>query len=1006
MTGLLVVASVLTFAGQRAAVAAPQPGPLARTAALQAPTPPRGSTDEGAASATTPVSVQVVLAPTDPAGLNALVASLYNPAAPNYHHWLTPQQFAARFAPDPATVAETEAWLGARGLRATRTSTFAITAGAPVSGVDQALGTSYHTYRTAAGATGLVAQGSPLVPTDLAGRVAALNGLSTLPVATASSRPVQPLSPTTHRPTAATPEPSSTGSSSTGSSSAGSSSAGSSSAGSSSAVHAAGRAATPLLRAAAAPAACPAAQSTASLYGGYTMDQLSSDYGVDGLLGAGLNGSGQKVGVYELGQSVASDVSAYETCFGLSNPFSVVNVDGGALPDVNGSAEANLDIEQIATQAPGASIVSYEAPNTNTGAYDLWNQIITADAVKVVSTSWAYCEPDAYSAGELSGSLGTLFAEAAADGQTILAASGDSGSESCAQDYSTGPWSSLAVTYPSSDPNVTSVGGTDYLGAGNEPVWNDCGGTNSTTAFNCASNYNFQAAGGGGESTYETRPAWQPDVFDWPAGTNAACGTSCREVPDLSANAGVAMVDYAGGQWGAGVGTSYAAPLMAGLVADRNQGCTAPTGNISPYLYSLAVSPATYSAAFNDVTQGNNDMLADHTGSFAAAPGYDLASGLGTPHAAALTCPEVTSVAPQGGAAGSRVTISGLGLEDATIYFGSTPVTPVSSTATSATVVLPTGSDYVTVSAADTYGHGTLTTTYGYQGAPTTTTTSTSTTTIAPTTTTTVPAPTTTTAVTCPSAPGRPLGGGAGIASVEIGGCDGYFVVDSSGRVAAFGAATWQGDLAAYRLAAPIIAIEATPDGQGYWLLGADGGVFTFGDARFFGSTGGVALTAPVVGMAVTPDNLGYWIVARDGGVFSFGDAHFYGSTGGIRLQAPVDGIAVAPGGHGYWLVASDGGVFTFTSDGFYGSLGGVRLAEPVVGMSSTPDGRGYTLVGSDGGVFSFGDAPFYGSLGSHPPTTPVVDLSPAPANDGYYLVTAGGSVYDFGPGTRFFGNA
>ncbi|MDE3202820.1 MAG: hypothetical protein KGQ66_01200, partial [Acidobacteriota bacterium] len=235
MTGLLLVASVLTFAGQRAAVAVPQPGPLARTAALQAPAPPRGSTDEGAASAATPVAVQVVLAPTDPAGLSALLASLYNPASPDYHHWLTPQQFAARFAPDPATVAETEAWLGARGLRATRASTFAITAGAPVSGVDQALGTEYHTYRTAAGATGLVAQGSPLVPTDLAGRVAAIDGLSTLPVATASSRPVRPLSPTTHRPTAATASPSP----SSGSSSSGSSTSGSSSSVSSTAVHAA-----------------------------------------------------------------------------------------------------------------------------------------------------------------------------------------------------------------------------------------------------------------------------------------------------------------------------------------------------------------------------------------------------------------------------------------------------------------------------------------------------------------------------------------------------------------------------------------------------------------------------------------------------------------------------------------------------------------------------------------------------------------------------------------------
>lgn len=268
------------------------------------------------------------------------------------------------------------------------------------------------------------------------------------------------------------------------------------------------------------------------------------------------------------------------------------------------------------------------------------------------------------------------------------------------------------------------------------------------------------------------------------------------------------------------------------------------------------------------------------------------------------------------------------------------------------------------------------------------------------TTTTTLPRP------RCGASTGANLGQAAGIAAVDIGGCDGYYVVDSTGKVATFGSARSHGDLTGIHLASPIIAIETTPDGQGYWLLGADGGVFTFGDAHFYGSTADIHLNAPVVGMAVTPTNKGYWVIAKDGGVFSYGDARFHGSTGNIKLTKPVDGIAVAPGGAGYWLVASDGGVFTFTADGFYGSLGGIKLHKPIVGMASTPNGRGYTLVGADGGVFSFGNAPFYGSLGAHPPASPIVDLSPAPANDGYYLVSAIGQVYNFGPGTKYFGSA
>ena len=238
-----------------------------------------------------------------------------------------------------------------------------------------------------------------------------------------------------------------------------------------------------------------------------------------------------------------------------------------------------------------------------------------------------------------------------------------------------------------------------------------------------------------------------------------------------------------------------------------------------------------------------------------------------------------------------------------------------------------------------------------------------------------------------------------GIAPAAVGGSPGYFRVDASGQVCASGSAAWHGDPSGARLAAPITAITATPDGGGYWLLGADGGVFCYGDARFWGSTGNVRLAAPVVSMAPTPDNRGYWLVARDGGIFTFGDARFRGSTGGLRLAAPVVGMAVAPAGDGYWLVAADGGVFTFTRSGFYGSLGRVRLARPIVGMASSYDGRGYTLVGSDGGVFSFGDAPFYGSLGGAPPATPIVDLAPVPSNRGYYLVDSGGEVFPFGPG-------
>jgi hypothetical protein len=258
----------------------------------------------------------------------------------------------------------------------------------------------------------------------------------------------------------------------------------------------------------------------------------------------------------------------------------------------------------------------------------------------------------------------------------------------------------------------------------------------------------------------------------------------------------------------------------------------------------------------------------------------------------------------------------------------------------------------------------------------------------------------------CPGAMLSPLGPAAGIATmVAADGCPGYWVVDESGRVAAFGAASFHGDVGGTLLNAPIIGITATADGGGYWLLGSDGGVFSFGDARFFGSMGGHRLNAPVVGIGVDPVGRGYWEFARDGGVFTFsapGSAlPFYGSTGDLVLNQPVDGILVAPDGSGYTLVAGDGGVFNFDTS-FDGSLGGQRLNAPIVGVAGDANG-GYTLVASDGGIFTF-DAPFYGSLGGAPPASPVVAVATVVGGGGYVMVDRLGAVYAFGPRAAYLG--
>ena len=193
----------------------------------------------------------------------------------------------------------------------------------------------------------------------------------------------------------------------------------------------------------------------------------------------------------------------------------------------------------------------------------------------------------------------------------------------------------LAVSDPASQPYVTSVGGTS-LGHGaaqtlgpppTEQAWND-------------GLYYSEGAGGGGISGTFAMPAYQQalGVVNGSSGTPcASAGGDCREVPDVSADAdpssGYIVYDTVDGQpgWTASGGTSGASPLWAAVlaVAASADGSTAGYGALNPTLYQLAQeTPGTY---LNDVTSGNNDYNATAGGQYPAMPGYDMATGLGTP---------------------------------------------------------------------------------------------------------------------------------------------------------------------------------------------------------------------------------------------------------------------------------------------------------------------------------------------------------------------------------------
>ncbi len=364
----------------------------------------------------------------------------------------------------------------------------------------------------------------------------------------------------------------------------------------------------PALRLAHASAAgtCASAGSTTTngpnSLGGYTLAQQGQLYGLSTAWSKGIVGTGQTIAIYELGVYRAPDVNTYASCYGLSPAITNVDVDGGG--SSGGADEATMDVEEVAGLAPGAALTIYAGPNSGSGPTDTYARIADDNTASIVTTSWGTCEGDPTGGATAEQAI---FQQMAAQGQSVFASAGDEGSSDCTGITTNAP----AVDDPASQPFVTGVGGLSVQSISplSESVWND--GTNSNGG-----------AGGGGISTLWSRPSWQ----------NAPGITSTqtmRLVPDLSVmgDPSTGFIEYFSGSWGSIGGTSIGSPIMSAVTAVAAQACgVARLGFLNPTLYNMA------STGFNDVTTGSNDLFG--VGVYSAGPGYDMASGLGSPNPA------------------------------------------------------------------------------------------------------------------------------------------------------------------------------------------------------------------------------------------------------------------------------------------------------------------------------------------------------------------------------------
>lgn len=872
---------------------------------------PSGSVALGEVASDQDLTFSVGLAPSHPSELEALLAAQRDPASPQFGHYLASGEFARQFGPSATEVDGVTSWLRRVGFGDVTVEGPVVRVRTTAARASAALGISMERYRTPDRADAFFARNAPLVPSAIAGTITTIVGLSS---GTAALPRLD-----------STPSPASAASA-------------------------------PL----AAPRAdgltpCTAAKNAAgSTF--FTADQVGALYGIDNLFNHGQTGTGKRIAMVELAPHSAPNTTAYLTCFGLHNAVTTVAIDGGGTLDTNGSngtLEANIDIEEAATQAPGAAIVSYEGPNTLQGELDVYSRIVTDDTAVAVSTSWGICE--ASSNPSFNSAIAGLLAQAAAQGQTVVAASGDNGSEDCFAQGQGSP--NLAVDTPADDPNITGVGGTSLAAGGSETVWNDCVGQTTYAQCTTALGGNPGGSAGGGLSTDVDRPAWQP-LVNGGVCTRAATGGTCRQVPDVSANAGTGEIFRSGNAWVAVGGTSIAAPKIAAIAADVDTACSAPVGDLAPKLVSIAAHGG-LGVSLHDVTTGQNDLSRTNANLYGAQAGIDIATGTGTPIAGGWSCPQVTALSSTRGAAGAHLTITGFGLSTASFTFGNTIATVTARTATSATVVVPPGSGIVAVRGTNTMGSGTHTVNFGYPGS----------------------APP---SQAGPQPPAPPAVDRA------------YRTVASDGGIFDFGGAPFYGSTGAIRLNQPIVAMAADPATGGYWFVARDGGIFAF-RAPFLGSAAGFGLTAAVVGMASTPNGKGYWLVTASGQVFAFGAAPSLGSAPNVR--APIVGIAPASDGRGYWLAGSDGSVYRFGTAGNFGSMAGTRLNRPVVGISADPATGGYWMVATDGGIFGF-RAPFLGSTGEIHLNQPIVGIAPTRDGKGYRMVARDGGIFSFGTAT------
>jgi len=601
--------------------------------------------------------------------LDALVAAQHQQGNPQFHKWLTPEQFTARFAPAASDLTKVTDWLKSQGfsdITVARGGQRIEFSGA-VASVESAFGSSMHQYsvKTATGTEMHTANATPIsIPAALAPLVHGVMSLNDF-----TSKPEHVIAGLAKRDSSgkltrvSTSAPIST--------------------------------ATPYVTA-------TDGNGDYAYYLGPA--DLKTIYGGNALP-ASVTGAGVAISIIGRSNIQLSDIQGYKQIFGLpsNDPNIIISGPDPGTESYGDLGESSLDLEIAGAIAPGATLNFVIASSTDTtDGIDLAAAYAVENVVSpIITVSYGSCEQDLTPSGNAF--INSLWEQAAAEGISVFVATGDAGAATCDAGNSGPVTDGPSVNGLASTPYNVAVGGTQFaespaynaywnsnntatlesaIGYIPEGVWNDsCDPTLPSGTYNCnySQSYNNIEGGGGGASSCAfgtvnssgdvnctsgyPKPAWQK-------GTGVPAD-NVRDIPDVALNASpeddpyvacilasceytisgsqvsISQVSLAGG-------TSASTPLMAGIMALVEQQNGTFLGLPNYNLYALANQAATScsssgrtdptqsaSCIFNDVTAGNNGVpglpgWGTATPDYTATAGYDLASGWGSVNIANL----------------------------------------------------------------------------------------------------------------------------------------------------------------------------------------------------------------------------------------------------------------------------------------------------------------------------------------------------------------------------------